>query len=339
MTALFAASVNGEASREAFGKITAEKISVPEIRFTFTGASLVLHDFTVSHMQNGMASSVAFSSGELEVRAGAQNSKFTIGTLTLTEADAGFVLASLKNGLIKSDYLRYASLKWDGMSGVLGGNQSSSIAASIDIGAVTAENTYDKGMPTNFSFDIDSARIAPNGAMASAALYGMFGMNKLYFNMHFKGSYDWTARRMIIDNGQVGFARLASLSIKGVFGNTTKALLSSDQDIRSNAVQSLTLESAALRIVNEGALDKAVAMLAAKIDRKGGDTIPDNLYKVLTGSNAKSEDGAAVAAFVSNPRSLTISIKPRSGSSPMPLRGLSGQKDLSWFDSQIRAND
>ena len=340
VAALFAPTDSGDGSREAFGKMTAEKILAPEIRIDLPGGgvAIVLRDVVAAHLQNGKATQITFGSSYIDVKIDAQNTKFTLGPLTLTDADAGFLFAALKGSREDSDFLRYGSLKWDGMTGATGGDSTSPFGAAITVGATTGDNTSSDGMPKSFEFDVGSIHVAPNGGVVSAAMFTKSGLTGLELSLHIKGSFDWPSHRLFVDDARLSLSGLGTLSMKGVLGNADKGLFAFDKDVRFAAIQALTMQSAALRFSNESLVEKVVSLMNGS-STKVGDIALANLPATLLGSHARPADSTAVTAFAAGPRNITLAIKPRPGTSPMSLRALTSVRDLSWFDTQIRAND
>ena len=84
--ATFSAGQGSANAREAFGKLTAEKIMTPEIQFAVPGGSVVLRDLAITHVQNGMAAQMRIGGGDLTLKGAGTDATFKIGALTLTQS-------------------------------------------------------------------------------------------------------------------------------------------------------------------------------------------------------------------------------------------------------------
>jgi hypothetical protein len=343
--ALFTGASGGDGGREAFAKMTAEKMVAPEIKIAFPGGSVLLRDVVLNHVGGGVATRIGFASGEAEAHVAQAGARFKLGPLTMRGADAGFLFATMRSGLVKGDYLRYAELKWDGLSGTSSLDDKADFGVTFDIGSLTAASAFEGDLPKTFAFDLPSLRVGPKSSMIAAVMSARAGMNEVDLGMRMKGSYDWAARRMIVDEMRVSLANLGALTVKGVFGNADRALLSSDQATRFAAVQSLTLENATIHFVNDGVVEKVLPLLPSKfklpLGVSQGEAMAsvDRLFAGLPADASAKQRTAALAAFALNPRSLTMMLKPRAGTAAMPLRSLTDAKDLSAFDTELRANE
>ena len=168
-------------------------------------------------------------------------------------------------------------------------------------------------------------------------------MEVLDAGVGFSANYDWPQRKMTLEEVSLTLKNLGSVTVKGVFANVSTSIMAADPDTRAAAAMAMILESATIRFTNTGLLDKLLE-LGSRVQNKPGSAVRAEalaaLSRTLLGNNSGLQDGSAMAAFISDPRSLTISIKPKSGAAPVSFDKMNGQwRDLTRFDMEIRAND
>lgn len=331
-------------AREAFGKLTAEKILTPEILVTVPGGTLTLRGLEISHVQAGMAAQLRIVGGDLTLKAnGADVATFKIGALTLADIDVGYVFGALRNGNVKSDFLRYGTLLWDGMTGTLtvphpqGAEQT-----AIELGEVQVANVYEAGLPKRSAVAFAGIRFTPGSGLLTSTLASI-GLETIDVTGKIAVSYDWPQRKVTVEEVTLAVAGLATFSLKGSFGNADKAILVPDQDARNAANLGMTLESGSLKFTNTGLIDKLVE-LGAKLGGRPAEAVKTEALaafsRLLLGGKGRLEDGPAMAAFIKDPRSLTLSIKPKAGVAQVSFDKMNGQlRDIGRFEMEIRSND
>lgn len=342
--ALFSPGQGAAGAREAFAKLTAEKVATPEVKLVIPGGELVLRDIVITHMQNGMASQLRIGGGDLSIKAnGADLAAFKLGAMTFGDVDAGYAYAALRGAPVKGEPWRYGSLVWDGMRGeVTVPNAHGSERAEIEIGEVRAEAAYEGALPKRATAAFGGVRITPGSGMLTSSLSAI-GLSSFDIKGDVKASYDWTARRMTLEDSTLAFDGLGSIKVKGVFGNIDKAMLSTEPEARNAATMAMTLESATVRFTNDGVVDKLLD-LGAKLQGKSVEAVRTEALAVVSkatlGGGGRVQDGPVIAAFLANPKSLTVTLRPKAGAGAISLNQLGGQlRDAGRFDMEIRAND
>ena len=341
--ATFSAGQGSASAREAFGKLTAEKIMTTEIQLAIPGGSLMLRDLDITHVRNGMATQMRIGGGEWTMKGAGTDAAFKIGALTLTDVDVGYVFGALKSGGGKGEMFRYHTLNWDGMKGEMtlpspqGGEH-----AVIEVGEVQGVNTYEGSLPVRAGFAIGGVRFTPASGTLGSGLMSI-GLETLDVSAIIKASYDWSARRMIVEEASLTIADLGALSVKGNFGNLDKGVLAADQETRAVALAGMTMESATLRFTNSGIVDKMLE-LAAKLTSQPVEAVKAMAIaaagKSLLGGKGRIEDGPVMAAFIKDPRNLTISLRPKAGTMPISFDKMNGQfRDMNRFEMEMRSND
>ena len=344
VVALFSPGPLATSAREAFGKLTAEKIMTPEVRLVFPLGTLALRDFEVTHVQNGLAARMGVSGGDLTLKAGgADLATFKLGALSFGEADAGYVYGAVRSGSVKGEAFRYGALQFDGMKGDLSvpGSQGPQQAA-IEFGEVKAVNLYDGALPKRTSAAVGSILLTPTSGMLISALAAA-GMEVLDVSAGFYANYDWPQRKMTLEEVTLKIKDLGAVTVKGVFANVDNAIMAADPDTRAAAALAMTLESATLRFTNTGLVDKLLEM-GSRLQNKPAEAVRAEalaaINRTLLGNSSRLQDGPAMTAFISNPRSLTISIRPKPGTAPVSFDKMNGHwRELSRFEMEMRAND
>ena len=342
--ALFSPGQSAAGAREAFARLTAEKVATPEVKLAIPGGELILRDIVVTHMQNGMAAQLRIGGGDLSIKAnGAELAAFKLGAMTFGDVDAGYAYAALRGAPVKGEPWRYGSLVWEGMKGdVTVPNARGSERANIEIGEVRAEAVYEGPLPKRAAAVVGGVRITPGSGVLTSSLSAI-GVGAIDIKASIKASYDWAARRMTIEDSMLGFEGLGSISVKGVFGNIDKAMLSTEPEARNAATMAMTLESATLRFTNEGVVDKLLEF-GAKMQGLPVEAVKAGALAVVSksvlGGSGRVQDGPVISAFLQNPKSLSVTIRPKAGAGQISLGQLGGQlRDAGRFDMEFRAND
>ena len=342
--ALFSPGATATGPRESINKIIVEKIATPEVKLAIPGGELILRDILVTHMQKGMAAELRIGGGDLSIKAnGADVANFKLEALALGDVDVGYAYAALRGALPKGEPWRYGTLVWGGMKGALTvPRYQGTESADIEIGELQAAVDYDGALPKRAAAAFGGIRFTPGSGIMTSGLTAI-GLDTIDISGDIKASYDWTARKMTIEDSTLSFAGLGAIKVKGVFGNVDKAILSNEADARTAAMMAMTFESATLRFNNGGIVDKLLEF-GAKMQNKPTDTVRTealaSLSKTILGGNLRLQDGQVVLAFLKDPKSLTISLKPRAGSAPISLGQLNGQlRDPGRFDMEMHAND
>ena len=192
-------------AREAFGKLTAEKILTPEILVTVPGGTLTLRGLEISHVQAGMAAQMRIVGGDLTLKAnGAEVATFKIGALTLADIDVGYVFGALRNGNVKSDFLRYGTLLWDGMTGTLTvPHPQGTEQTAIELGEVQVANVYEAGLPKRSAVAFAGIRFTPGSGLLTSTLASI-GLETIDVTGKIAVSYDWPQRKVTVEGSVVG---------------------------------------------------------------------------------------------------------------------------------------
>lgn len=344
VVALFSPGPLATSAREAFGRLTAEKIMTPELKLAFPLGTLTLRDFVVTHVHNGLAARIGVSGGDLTLKAGgADLAAFKLGALSFGDADAGYAYGAVRSGSVRGEAFRYGALQFEGMKGDLSVPGTQGLQrATVEFGEVKAANIYDGELPRRTSAAVGSILVTPTAGILISA-FAAAGIEVLDVGGGFYANYDWPQRRMTLEEVSLTLKDLGAVTVKGVFVNADKAIMATDPDTRAAAILAMTLESATLRFTNTGLVNKLLEM-GSRLQNKPVEAVRAEalaaINKTLLGNNSRLQDGPAMAAFASDPRSLTISIKPKPGTTPVSFDKMNGQwRELSRFEMEMRAND
>ena len=218
------------------------------------------------------------------------------------------------------------------------------------IGSITATNKKDQPEPVTIaSFAIDLSNVVdgtPNDgklqitgiaipqaviateAQAKATL-DQLGYTSLLLNVAIDGGYDEAKQSATIRQIEVDGKDMGKLTITGSFGGLTREKLQST-DAMKNVASTATLENASVRFENAGIAEKLLDMQA-----KSMGATRDSLAMMLpaalplafsqlniTDEAFQSKVVGAVTAFLKDPKSFTVSLKP---ATPVLLESLGQQ--------------
>jgi hypothetical protein len=113
-------------------------------------------------------------------------------------------------------------------------------------------------------------------------------------------------------------ADMGLVSIKGMLGNAARDLFAGSPQEMQAAGLGVTLQSVNFHLENGGLLDRVATQMAAmqhttpdKLRAQWGAQAALGIPQVLGGSDQAKELGQAIATFIANPKSLTISAKAK----------------------------
>ena len=194
----------------------------------------------------------------------------------------------------------------------------SDMAAPVDIGEFAVKlDTADDGTPRDFTLNI--ANIALPGALfgdnpQTKSVLEALGYSSFVVNVSAAGGYDaptdaLTLRDFTIDTTDVG-----KLAIAGKFGGVSLSKLAGDK--ASEVGTTGKLEGLTIRFDNSGIVERALDMQAKMTGTKREDIVAQMsaaipfLLSAIGNQPFQEKIAAAAAAFLQDPKSITVAAKP-----------------------------
>ena len=329
ITKLLTGAASGDEAKALLAKLSASKVSIPEVVVTADKATATARGFAMSEVNAGKAASVALAGVDV-VGQTDKGDPVNVkgGTLAIADVDFG-VLLDMATGEFGKGAFRYSKFDWAGAEATFADPETPKSAAGgnlvkIKIGQFYGANTYDGDVFKQGDAVLKSSTVELPKASKAAAALAAFGYDKVEFSFTTQGDYNQTNKKLNLNDYTVSSAGAGAIGLKAQMGNIEKAALMGGDPAKTLAAYSAgDVSGFSLRYANTGLFEKAVAFLAAQEKKK-----PEQLKQewsgqaqaiipaIMGGDPAGKKLADAIAAFIANPKSLTISAKAKAGSIP-----------------------
>ena len=207
----------------------------------------------------------------------------------------------------------------------LGGGALSAAIAAATLG-FEVDEILDGGPPAAVRMDATGVRL-PAGLLGNSfagVIVGMLNYREFLADVSMDGIYDTAANTASIDTLAIDVATVGKVDVAArASGLSIRALTSPDDEISKAARANARLDSLRVRIDNAGFVERVLDMQAEML----GGTRDDVRAQIVNGALPfalsfvkneafRDEFRAAIAAFLADPRSLTIVARP---AEPVPL--------------------
>ena len=207
----------------------------------------------------------------------------------------------------------------------LGGGALSAAIAAATLG-FEVDEILDGGPPAAVRMDATGVRL-PAGLLGNSfagVIVGMLNYREFLADVSMDGIYDTAANTASIDTLAIDVATVGKVDVAArASGLSIRALTSPDDEISKAARANARLDSLRVRIDNAGFVERVLDMQAEML----GGTRDDVRAQIVNGAlpfalsfvkneSFRDEFRAAIAAFLADPRSLTIVARP---AEPVPL--------------------
>ena len=326
---LFSATTSKEENGALVAKLSAAKISISEISVTIDKNVVTLHDFTAVNVNAGKAATAGVAGFDAAVKIDSGDVAVKGGALTISDPDFSTLIAGLNSGDITRGAFRYSKFDWAGLNAVFPDPQTPKGApggnlVQLAVGALTSTASYDGDAFRKGDASLKSiVVIFPRASSAGQAL-AAFGYERLDLGLSFAGDYDPAAKKLNVTDYTLSGVNMGAFGIKAQLGAIEKEVFGAGDPVKRAAAWAKgSVSGFSLKYVNNGLFEKSAAFLAAQQKKT-----PDALKKewagmaqgvisaMLGGSPDAKKLADAVAAFIGNPKSLTITAKAKGGAIP-----------------------
>ena len=285
---------------------------------TFTG-------FRAENVDQGKIRRLTLAGGQGGPTIQGEQGSFRAGALTIDEIDVSSVL----NGLIKGSLLAakptVARLSWNGFEASFPDKDVSASAPGgnmikIRLGALDAQTTFEGGMPTKSTTAIRNLVVELPKASETGKTLADAGYERIDVSMTTGIAFNPAKKSLMIDDFTISGVGMGSVGLRAEFGNIDPALLNGDPMAALATLMTVEFASTELTIVNDGLIDKALAVAAKEQGKK-----PDQLKKeagamvtqfapmMLGGDPSSLQVAAALGAFIRDPKSLSVKVSGKDG--------------------------
>ena len=320
--------------RALAAKMTAAKISIPEIAFSFDGKDGndaakgigALRGFEALKVEQGKTAKLSVGGGDVLIKSNdAEFVKGTIGAYEIADADFSALLSGLMQGDITGAMVKYSKATFAGAdftvvdkatpAGAPGGN-----LMRFKMGPGSAAMSFDGDVFRKASGEVASFSMEfPKASQAGQALTA-FGYDRLDIGFKVAASYDPATKKMAVDDYTITGVNAGALTFKGNFGSLDPSVFAAgDQDARLKALMAADFSSLSLRFANSGLAEKGFAF-AASMQKKSPDALKTEISGMakavipgVLGADAGKKIADALAAFIASPKNLSFDVKAKGG--------------------------
>lgn len=342
-----------EEAAAILGKLEAKQIVIPEATVAPNdgAGAIVLRNLQVDGVSKGVAAHLSLASfdGDGTDKTGG---RVTLkgGAVAFDNLDAAAMIAAMKGGgslegLLKASRMSISSVEIaapdkDTPADAPGGN-----LIKLGMASLSADQTYDGDTPARTTMTVNGLTIQLPKASKAGATLAAEGYDRIETNWRFGGLYDPAQRVYNLDEFSIDSPGVAALQLRGRITDLDKAFMTGGVDARINAGVASSLSAVELRVVNSGAFEKLLAHVAKDQGKTPSQVAAE--WKAAAamfgpafagGDPVGAAAGEALAKFIDNPKSLTVSAKGKGGprklvdllSGPNPLDILK-KVDVAFF--------
>ena len=327
----------------------AQRIFIPEAVVTRSGADkgrFVVRDYLVTNLDRAKFERVSIG-GVDGVMTGENKGegKFTSGMIMLEGGDFSKVAAAAKAGSAADGVAKLRLFTWAGFEMAMPDVDLPATASGgnmyrIGLKSVRAATDYAGDVPTKAVANFNGLYFyAPPGTEAARTL-ASFGYDRIELGLNFDGSYNPATKSFTLTDYSVVGLNAGALALSGGFAAIDPATFTADNAGRLAALMNGKVNEVNLRYVDAGLFNKALAFYAASQGKDVGAVrkewaimIVGMLPLLMGGDPAALKLSEALSAFVSEPKSLSISLRGKNG--PVGMADLMKLADPMFLLSQV----
>jgi hypothetical protein len=317
---LFSAATLAEAD-PLLMRLEASAVTIGEIAIEFPGQGYTLHDFRATGVKNGKLDRLAVGGldGHADVQGGAA-ATVKAGTMLVEKGDFGPALSALTDhrparrmeaARVSVSDIEVTAPDKDTPANAPGGNLFRIRLTSME-GSTMHEGSVEKSTAV-----LKGLTVEPPKASAAGRSLTLYGYDRVVMDATFSGRFDAKSRTYVLDDLTLGVAGIGSIKFEAAFGGIDPDAFAGDAESTMKALADGEFTHAAVRITDAGYFEKAIAVTAAQ-ERKTPQQIRMQWIGAIEamamnpgGGAAMKKLNTAVAAFISDPKSLTISFDAR----------------------------
>ena len=327
----------------------AQRIFVPEVIVTQSGKEngrFVLRDYQVMNLDRGRFDRISLRAieGTMTTEEKGQGT-FTAGQMTFEDGDFSKVAAAAKAGNASDGVAKLRAFTWSGFEvsvtdAKLPATASGGNAYRVGLKSANARTDYAGDMPTKAVANFNGFFFyAPPASDAGQAL-ASFGYNRVEFGVNFDGAYNPASRSFSLTDYSLTGVNAGSVALSGSFADIAGETFTANNESRLAALMKGKVADMSLRYVDAGLFEKALAFYAASqgkdataVRKEWAMMIVGMLPLLMGGDPAALKLSEALSAFVSQPKSLTISLKGKQG--PIGLADFAKLADPAFLLSKV----
>ena len=329
--------------------LQAQRIVVPQLIVTRTGKDkgrFVLRDYLVTNLDRARFERISLGgfdgAGTTEDKGEA---KLTSGQITLEGGDFSKFAAAAKAGDATDAVGKLRVFSWSGFevsvadkdipASAPGGN-----TLRFGLKSAKANTDYNGDIPTKALASFEGMYfVAPPTSEAGKALAN-FGYDRVEFGINLDGTYNAASKTFALANYSFSGVNAGTLAFSGGFADIDSTAFTANTLGRLSALMKGKVSDINLRYADAGLFNKALVSFAksqgkdpAAVRKEWAMMIVGMLPMLMGGDPAALKLSEALSAFVTQPKSLSISLKGKKG--PINFTDLSKLADPSALLSQV----
>ncbi|MBX9758317.1 MAG: hypothetical protein K2Y29_06035 [Beijerinckiaceae bacterium] len=331
----------------------AQRIFAPQVVVTRTGKGedkdtgrFVLRDYLVVNLDRARFDRITLGGLEGVMRSEDKGEgSIASGQITFEGGDFSKVAAAAKAGAPEDGVAKLRLFSWSGFEMSLPDTSLPATAAGgnmyrIGLKSMRANTDYAGDVPTKAVASLNGLYFYAPPATEVGRTLASFGYDRVEFGLNFDGAYNPATKSFVLTDYSFSGLNAGTLALAGAFADIDASTFTADSAGRLAALMKGKINGVDLRYVDAGLFDKALAFYAASqgkdvsaVRKEWAMMIVGMLPMLMGGDPASLKLSEALSAFVSQPKSLAISLKGKSG--PVGMADLMKLADPMYLLSQV----
>lgn len=341
LTQLFSSGLSGEARKALAARLSASRISAPELVATNGDGTLTITNVLAENIDRGKIGHLAIASfaGDFPSEKGGR-ATLKSGPFVLDGGDLSPLLTDgITAGLAPTSHMSLTGVEITVPDEDMPAGKGDNLIR-ITMDSFVADGTSDGTVPLKMTAKLDHLRIVPPPGSDMAAGMQAAGYEQADIGLTMAGSYDPAARVVTLQDYTINGVKAGALSVQGTFTDMDKAVFSGKNEEKMAALMKGAVSTLKLSYVDAGLFDKALAIYAgqegkapAEVKAEWSAMASQFIPLVLGGSPGSLNVAKAISGFITKPQTLTITAKAKG--EPLRFKELSGMKDPSGLIKRI----
>ena len=254
-----------------------------------------------------------------------EQGSFRAGALTIDEIDVSSVLNGLVKGSLLAAKPTVARLSWNGFEASFPDKDTPASAPggnmiNVRLGALDGQTQFEGGTPTKSATAIRNLVVELPKASETGKTLAQAGYERIDVSMTTSIAFNPAKKSLMIDDFTISGVGMGSVGLRAEFANIDPAMLNGDPMAALATLMTVEFASTELTIVNEGLIDKALAVAAKEqgkkpeqLKKEAGAMVTQFAPMMLGGDPASLQVAAALGAFIRDPRSLSVKVSGKDG--------------------------
>ncbi len=307
-------------------KLVASRISIPEVIISDKDGKLTVSGIQATDVNAGKVGH--FGIAGVDGTVPSDNGPVALKSGAIAVDGAGFsgLLSAVQSGDMGSATSHFGHFSWQGLEIAAPDKDTPATApggnlVKIKIGSMSGDGTADGDVPLKTTaaikdFVIELPPSSQGGQSLAAA-----GYSALNLGFTFSSTYNPAAKTVAIDDLTFSGLNVGSLGLKLGLGGVDKAVFTGKSEERMMSLMGGSISGLEIRFVDTGVAAKVLDFAAQRQGKtpaalKGeASAMATQFIPVLLGGHPSAlKIAEQVSTFINNPKALTVTAKPKSGS-------------------------